>query len=1302
MKLSRSALIFAIGLFAILSQALLFREFLVSFEGNELGIGAFFGSWFLWIGIGAAVVYRSGFLATRLSRHIEGLALLYLPAYAAEYILIARARDIMGIDPYQLFNFGAMMQAALLVNAPVSVLTGILFPLACRWLKKLVDLPVARVYLIESAGSFSGGLGATVLLAKGVAGPAIFLGGGAILAISVLAVKITEKKRWWPSALLAAVVILFLSSDGPRQWQSLSAGYKWQKLLPNAEFGGSFQTAQAEYLYGSYQGQFLVCCHGQVTETLPNKAAAGEILAIHLSQQPGARRILLAGSDLSAICQQLLQLKQVEEITLSTPDPEYFSRLEKIMPENDFSRDPRVRIATEDIRRLLGEQKKHYDLVILNFPQVTTAILNRFRTVEFYQTVKEALADNGVVGVSVTGGENVLGTELAQLGASSLRTLEQVFTYIAIKPGEQTWFLAGDTNQLSEQPGLLREKFGTIEGAENIYPPMGIMSIYLPDRIAFARQMYEAVNLPAKLLINRDQRPLGHLYGLLLLGKHSQSVFTRLVRQISLCSIGFFLFPILVLVVMRGVYVYRGRYHRWGNPGTPATFSSKFLIFSTGLVSISSEIILMYLLQNRYGTLYLQVGLIASLFMLGLVLGTALARRLVRIQLAWQSLVIAAVLIQVILLLAAAKLNEDWDYPWFITAFVLCGVFTGGYFPLAAQALESAGTDVQQAGGTLELLDHFGAAVGGFLTGVLLIAVLGTTGTLAVLAVMTAANILLVLLDGWGKSISYERTGLTISESTAAIIRKMGYISFGIGICVIVSSHLVVRAADVLQESLSRSQAAGLAPGKVLQVKDAALEKEGKFRYFEIIGEDQKTEGYIFSSHQLAGNIRGYAGPIDLAIKVDRAGKLLDFQITAANETPSYLDLLKEWEKSLRGKNLFGSFHRQEVPAVSGATISSAAIAAILEQAGRRFAGEVLGRKIQTESGPPVIAAAGKIDYAGIYLLATLPAAIIVARWGRRWGRRIFLAAVLVLGGWWFNVQYSSEQIATLLSGYWPGAGMGSNFLLWAVVPLGVFLCGNLYCGYLCPFGALQEILDFIKPAKWRIQPDRKTMRWLRFGKYMLLLIFIVLFFLSWDRTVLKMDILISFFSKNWSEYKWFILTAVLVGSMVFTRFWCRYLCPSGAFLSLLGAWAPLKRLLPAKRYYRCDLGVDGKGDLDCIYCDRCRYDNIIPPSPAAVRTLRPAAVQGTSVVLVMTAAVIMLTLGVLSTEIFVQRTWPAQTAAFTTGPAGGAAREVDMKRLQQLIKNDQLSNHEAEFYRPLQPNETGQSSPPPPTVPAK
>ncbi|HOT51636.1 MAG TPA: hypothetical protein PLI07_11685, partial [Candidatus Hydrogenedentes bacterium] len=38
-------LIASLGLFAMAAQTLLFRDFFTVFEGNELGVGAFFGAW---------------------------------------------------------------------------------------------------------------------------------------------------------------------------------------------------------------------------------------------------------------------------------------------------------------------------------------------------------------------------------------------------------------------------------------------------------------------------------------------------------------------------------------------------------------------------------------------------------------------------------------------------------------------------------------------------------------------------------------------------------------------------------------------------------------------------------------------------------------------------------------------------------------------------------------------------------------------------------------------------------------------------------------------------------------------------------------------------------------------------------------------------------------------------------------------------------------------------------------------------------------------------------------------------------
>ena len=562
-------------------------------------------------------------LCPKACRRFEYFALLYLPAFVIQHLLIGHARQIMGIDPYQLFSFSAMIAASFIVNAPLSLLTGMLFPLACQWVEKSSDQPIARVYLIESAGSFMGGLIVTMLLWQGVNWTMVFLIIACLFAGSVTLSRVVQKRLWWAPAIL----VVFLSAIILTGWSQFFKDYtdygKWRNLLPSGDFNGSFQTAQAEYLWGEYQGQFIVACHGEVIESLPEAEAAGEISAIHLSQNPQAKRILLAGSNTLGVTEQLLQLEHIEEITLFHTDPQYLPMVRNLLTEVDASSDPRLDFAEADLRMILQRRTEPYDIAVLNFPDATSAALNRYSTVEFYQAIKAALSDKGVVGVRIAGGENVIGSELADLGASAVSTLNEVFNQVVIKPGVHTWLLASDGGALTEDPVELHRRFAGIVGAEKVYPPTGVISLYPANRVMLAHQAYDNSYLSAKLLINRDTRPLGHLYNLLLLGRHAHSPLTRLIKTISLAGLPFFVLPILLLLVLRGVYVWGSR--RYGSTA-PSNFEIIFLIFSVGMISIGTQIVLMYLYQTYYGSLYLYIGLTASLFMLGLAVGAGLGR----------------------------------------------------------------------------------------------------------------------------------------------------------------------------------------------------------------------------------------------------------------------------------------------------------------------------------------------------------------------------------------------------------------------------------------------------------------------------------------------------------------------------------------------------------------------------------------------------------------------------------------------------------------------------------------------------
>src|SRR5512142_1893193 len=97
MGLARGLLIVAYGLFTIAAQTLLFREFVTAFEGNDLSVGVFFGSWFLWVGLGAVFVRRWGRLAQVLLQHIELLFLIYIPALVIQLLLIIQVRGLAGL-----------------------------------------------------------------------------------------------------------------------------------------------------------------------------------------------------------------------------------------------------------------------------------------------------------------------------------------------------------------------------------------------------------------------------------------------------------------------------------------------------------------------------------------------------------------------------------------------------------------------------------------------------------------------------------------------------------------------------------------------------------------------------------------------------------------------------------------------------------------------------------------------------------------------------------------------------------------------------------------------------------------------------------------------------------------------------------------------------------------------------------------------------------------------------------------------------------------------------------------------------
>jgi len=1265
------------GFFALAAQTLLFREFLAAFEGNELGIAWFFTTWLLWVAAGAFLARRRTAWTEWLAAHFEFLAILYAPAFLLQSWLVARARDISGVEAYELFPMVRMLPASALVNAPVSLLTGMLFTLACRWMSGEKRIAVATVYICETVGSCAGGVAVTVLLWQGVPWETVFLGASLVLAVAFCCQRLAS--RGWRSAAVPLIALLAVHAAGlEHAWRRANDLRAWKRLLPAEACRGSFATPQARYLYGEHRGQINVAAWGSLAESIPDTEHASAVLAVHLAQHPAARRILVVGSGCFSICARLMVLPQTESVTWVDADPDYPAQVLKILPERLKSGMERLVVPGTDARNHLRRTADRYDLVIVSLPDATTLALNRHFTREFFELLKTRLAGDGVVGVSVSGGENVLSAELINVGATAYHTLGAVFAHRTIKPGDQTWIIASDADRLSAAPAVLRDRFGAIEGAARLYPADGLMSLYLPDRIAMQEERYRAAAAaaPRGAFLNTDRRPKALFHSLQLAAREAGASASLTAALRDVAATGKPLAPgaLALYALLRLVFLLKSPRRAGTRPADGVRpFENLVLVFSAGAAAMALNIILMFMFQSAFGSIFLHAGLIAALFMLGLFAGSlAVERRLVRKGSPGNLAVLLIIGLHASMVAAAARLPLDLPRGLFAALFFGGGLLSGVYVPLAAFRLKAAGIDDRGAGALVELNDHLGGACGGLLTGLILLPVFGNACALLAVACVLAVNLPPLLVGGGAAE------GTAAHDRYASAVRPAGYALFGLAGFALAASlclHIGIRPA----RGRLLEQAAGEMADKARRVERRHTLSDGReLNYYVVTGAGGRDAAYLFSTEPFAPDIVGYGGPLIFAVMIDAQGLLKDFRIIHSAETPAYLDLLASWMTRLKGRHLFAADALADVDAVTGATLTSAAARGALAAAGTGFAREVLGMEVG-QAAPVSTAGASRFRFLAVAIPA-LPALVLRARPGRR-RRKVFLACVAAGCGFLLNTQYSLAQVLFLLGLQLPPAGPQVVFLLVVALPLFVLLFGNVYCGYLCPFGALQELVGDWRPARFRTDPGRTAWRAGRLVKFALLFLVVLAFAPALNHALASQDPLVAVFS---GRRPWFIAalaSAVLALSFFYGRFWCRTLCPAGAFLALLNGARLLRPVIPVVAPDLCPFGVSSRRELDCLCCDRCRM--ISPGEREASRAARrePAGRRGAIFVFAAAALALLLAWRVAST---VSGVGPGP--ARPVGAGAGQTRDVDMARLTKMIERGELSDREARYYERIPP----------------
>ncbi|MBV7378897.1 NosR/NirI family protein [Maritimibacter sp. DP4N28-5] len=248
--------------------------------------------------------------------------------------------------------------------------------------------------------------------------------------------------------------------------------------------------------------------------------------------------------------------------------------------------------------------------------------------------------------------------------------------------------------------------------------------------------------------------------------------------------------------------------------------------------------------------------------------------------------------------------------------------------------------------------------------------------------------------------------------------------------------------------------------------------------------------------------------------------------------------------------------------------------------------------------------------------------------------RLSFLAVTLVVLGWGLGGQLSVVQVIAFLHSLLDGFRWETFliepviFMLWSFVALGLLFWGRgIYCGWLCPFGALQELTNAAaqKLGVKQVAVPSALHERLWILKYTAFVGLVALSFYSMEKALVMAEVepfktAISMrFVRAW-PFVLFVL-AVLGAGLFIERFYCRYLCPLGAGLAIpakLKIFDWLHRRPQCGRECRlcetkCTVGaIDNVGRInpnECVLCLRCQVMiNDATTCPVLKRRQRSAA----------------------------------------------------------------------------------------------
>ena len=690
------------------TQIIVFREYICASGGNELSLGISLSIWLLFNAAGALIWMG-------INREIKGrLWLVVLSGLILSLISILSLRFmrlIFGLPLGTPPGFTILLLSSFLSVMPPAFISGFSFPYFCKLVRGVnYGVRVGFIYAIESFGLVIGYLLTALFIYAGMNHMSILL--SLYLASLIAALFIRFRLN------LVKVTLLFI----PALFFVYGFGY-----LDNLVFSASFEASFRGFSYIAHKdtnyNRYVIARRGEEYSLFVNnqfsKTIADEYnskvfshLAMTISDRKG--RVLLAGEASYDILRHIIEHKPLEvdyieyDRGLSDFTRKYITNL-----QIDSSS---VRLINDDARRFIQSVSNRYDLIILDIPEPENLQLNRYFTVEFFDASKRSLKEGGILIFSLPSIASQASFSKTEFLISVYSAVKEVFSNVIPLSFEKIYVFASDA-PISIDLETLIERFRGYNLNCDFEPEL--MSLALDD---YNNQRVLKILTSKVLNPNRDKNPYALFASLMLYEMSSNNkgesvlFYIRWIKLYHICIFFFLIF--IVVTISRKKSVVTGT-----------------LMASQGFVSMSLEIMVIYLFQIRYGVLYQYMAMLFAIFMLGLGAGSLFFKKYK---------FSCALLPSINILVSLFLLFFNPEMPSFFALLLIDGLVTGVYFGhLSASLVDAEDRSVVRSASVMDFADSFGAMLAGFFLPIVFLPLYNFSNTLIVLIILSALSIVL-------------------------------------------------------------------------------------------------------------------------------------------------------------------------------------------------------------------------------------------------------------------------------------------------------------------------------------------------------------------------------------------------------------------------------------------------------------------------------------------------------------------------------------------------------------------------------